>query len=229
MYSSPGTPTGTGSPPASSTYTCVFAIGRPIGGPAVAPLRQRGSGRHTVRLRRPVQVDQPPRRALGALHRIQQRLAARQDSDPQAVAATRRLQQPLPAERGRRDGDRDRALPQPSPVSPGRSSVPVSAITCSSPPAVSGGQQLRRPTASKPERRDSRSTLARAPARPRRCRSSQSCTAPRCVDHHALGLRRWIPRCRSRRPGGRGPLPRLQVRSSVCSLDLPRHSLRPGR
>ncbi|CAA9359084.1 MAG: hypothetical protein AVDCRST_MAG68-4254, partial [uncultured Gemmatimonadetes bacterium] len=32
-YSSPATPTGTGHPPASSTYTRVFATGRPIGTP----------------------------------------------------------------------------------------------------------------------------------------------------------------------------------------------------
>src|SRR5437016_14632120 len=34
MHNSPGTPTGTGWPARSTTYSCVFAIGRPIdGGP----------------------------------------------------------------------------------------------------------------------------------------------------------------------------------------------------
>ncbi len=37
MYSSPGTPGGTGWRPASSTYTRVLAIGRPIGGAPAAP------------------------------------------------------------------------------------------------------------------------------------------------------------------------------------------------
>ena len=97
MYSSPGTPIGTGASRASSTYSCVLAIGRPIGTVA-APRRWPARPRCHVdrRFRRAIQVVDPRRRPLRLARAdeiARQRFAAADHVPHARTRARSRLQQ----------------------------------------------------------------------------------------------------------------------------------------